>query len=260
MGASCAGSLSDGRRTGDDGGMMPPARGLGSPPEVGGLRDAGTAGGGGPALAPDAGGVAVEVEPALPPDPAASPAVGNFKAAARARTAADAAGLDRGAGVGTERVTPPVCGGLPAGAAGEEATVPGEPTRGSRAGVRAGGAPDVGTPDPARPPPWGGFGGGPDDMRQRLGYTTIPACGTSRKPSYFPARERTSTAGGFAKSSHRRSSSFLSGWPSSTTNRYLNLRGLPGSIVIDPFLLGARPMTTVEVSPEWKRSSTTAGR
>jgi hypothetical protein len=150
-GASRAGSPPNGRRTADDGGMMPPARGLGSPPEVGGLRDGGTAGG--PALAPDAGGVAVGAEPALPAEPTASPAVGNFSAAARARTAADAAGLECEAGVCTERATPPVCGGLPAGAADEERTVPGEPTRGPGAGVRAGGAPDVGTPDPARPPP-----------------------------------------------------------------------------------------------------------
>ena len=162
-GASRAGSPPNGRRTADDGGIMPPARGLGSPPEVGGLRDAD---GGGPALAPDAGGVAVEAELARPLDPAASPAVGNFNAAARARTAADAAGLDRGAGVGTDRATPPVCKGLPAEAVDEKGLLPGKPARGSSAGVRAGGAPDVGTPDPARPPPWGGFGGGPDDMRQ----------------------------------------------------------------------------------------------
>jgi hypothetical protein len=145
---------------------MPPARGLGSPPEVGSLRDAWTAGGAGPAPAPDAGGVAVEVAPALPPDPAASPAVGNFNAAARARTAAAAAGLECGAGVCTDRATPSVCGSLPTGAAGEKGLLPGKPARGSSAGVRAGGAPDVGTPDPARPPPWGGFGGGPGDMRQ----------------------------------------------------------------------------------------------
>ena len=145
---------------------MPPPRALGSPPEVGGLRDTGTTGGGGPAPAPEAGGVAVEAAPALPPDAAASSAVGNFNAAARARTAADAAALERGAGVCTERATPPVCEGLPAGAVDEKGTVPGEPTGEPSAGVRAGGAPDVGTPDPARPPPWGGFGGGPGDMRQ----------------------------------------------------------------------------------------------
>jgi hypothetical protein len=49
---------------------MPPARGLGSPPEVGGLRDAGTTGLAGPGPAPDAGGVGAE--PAVPPGPAKS--------------------------------------------------------------------------------------------------------------------------------------------------------------------------------------------
>ena len=59
-----------GCRTADEGGTMPPARGLGSPPEVGGLRDAGTTAGPGPA--PDAGGVPVGGEPAAPPGPAKS--------------------------------------------------------------------------------------------------------------------------------------------------------------------------------------------
>jgi hypothetical protein len=75
---------------------------------------------------------------------------GSFSAAARARTAADTAGLERG--TGAEPAAPLGCAGLPAGAAGKE-TVPAEPARVPGEGVGARGGPGVGALDPALPPP-----------------------------------------------------------------------------------------------------------
>jgi hypothetical protein len=77
---------------------------------------------------------------------------GSFSAAARARTAADTAGLERGTGAGAEPAAPLGCAGLPAGAAGKE-TVPAEPARVLGDGVGARGGPGVGALDPALPPP-----------------------------------------------------------------------------------------------------------
>jgi hypothetical protein len=130
-------------------------------------------------------------EPAAPPGPVKSAASGNFSAAARARTAADTAGLERGTGDCAKLAGPPACEvfsaaivGLEDPVSAEPARVPGagvraggepgvgalegpaEPTRVPGGGVRAGGEPGVGALDPAWPPPWGGFGGGPGDIRQ----------------------------------------------------------------------------------------------
>jgi len=132
---------------------MPPARGLGSPPDVGGLRDAGGTGVGGPGLAPDAGGADGGGEPAAPAGPTKLAGSGSFSEAARARTAADTAGLERGAGVCTALPGPAGWEGFAAGAAGGEAPVPAEPTRVPGEGVRTGGEPGAGTFDPGGPPP-----------------------------------------------------------------------------------------------------------
>ena len=146
-----AGSLPGGGcRTADEGGVMPPARGLGSPPEFGGLRDAGTTGLVGAEPAPDAGGVPVGAELAGSSGPTKSVGSGSFSAAASARTAADTAGLER-EGADAELAVPPGCAGLPEGAVGEAgpggiARVPGE-------GDRPAGEPGVGVFDPAGPPP-----------------------------------------------------------------------------------------------------------
>ena len=105
-------------------------------------------------------GVPVEDEALPPAGPTKSSGVGNFKAEARARTAADAAGFRRAPG---GLVAPGVPAGLAAevldaaGAAGlPETCAPGE-------GVRAEGEPEGFAP--ACPPFWGGLGGGPDGMR-----------------------------------------------------------------------------------------------
>ncbi len=190
-------------RADDAGVRMPPARGLGSPPEVGGLRDAGGtgvaslgAGGvatGGELAAPpgpansagsgsfsaaasartaaeaagETGGGGAGDELAAPPGPADSAGSGSFSAAASARTAAEAATVERGTGVCAEVAPSPGCAGFPAGAAGEANPVAGKPTRVPGKGVRTGEEPGVGTLDPAWPPSWGGFGGGSGDILQK---------------------------------------------------------------------------------------------
>ena len=155
----------------------PPAKGLGSPPAVGGLREAGATGLAGAALGPDGfpAGAAASAS-----GPAKSAGLGSLSAAARARIAADAAGLecdpDDGAGEATfpEWAGFGVCseGGGLAGAG----RTPGE-------GVRAGAEP--GGLEPARPPPIGGFGGCPGDMRQtfRIHDDPTPRCTVMRATS-----------------------------------------------------------------------------
>jgi hypothetical protein len=119
---------------------------------MGGFRDVGTAGVAGPAPGLGVG--------AGFPSAAKSVGSGSFNAAASARTAADTAGLVRGTGDGTD--LPTGGWGLAPGTPGT--AVPGWPERVPGEGVRAGG---VGTLGPAGPPPWGDFGGGPEDIREK---------------------------------------------------------------------------------------------
>ncbi|HJX51498.1 MAG TPA: HlyD family secretion protein, partial [Polyangia bacterium] len=69
-------------------------------------------------VAPGAGGVAAGGEPAAPLGPVKSADSGNLRAAARARTAADTAGLERGTGDCAELAGPPACEGFSAAMVG----------------------------------------------------------------------------------------------------------------------------------------------